>query len=192
MHPLQSAFLERYSATRDAEFSAELTGSAGLHGKLYCDIDEVQGGTTLKLRSRPGILAEIEAQHTGQPRWLVLRLELGVGQVIPGDVLGVVMRGAISTPGLETGVYLRRFADGSLADTRFDETLVLPQKPGVITALHTVSAHDPALGDPAQFALVLGLPLNPCRIEIEDLGFFILPAQMGLRSKPVDFAAFAV
>jgi hypothetical protein len=192
MHILQATFLQRFATLRDAEFSAELTRGAGIHGDLHCDIDEDQGGTTFSLRSRPGILAEIEALHTGQPRWLVLRLELGEGHVIPGDVLGVTMRGSVGTNGLTMGVYLRRVHDGAMADTKFDEDLLLTPRSEVVTALHTLSAHDNAIGDPAQFALVLGLPLSPCRIELEDLGFFILPAAMGLRSKPLDFAAFAV
>lgn len=189
-HASQAAFLTHAATLRNATFDAEFEESGAVHSALFCDLDPEIGTSKLQIFSTPGIIGSIDAVIDGVPRWVVLRLELGDATFVPGDVLGLVVQGSADRP-LSIKVFLRMVRDGSHVDTQFDDSVVLSGKTGVVTALHTLSAMDPGCGAPGQCALILGLPHETCRITLQDLGFFVLPAESGLRSKPLDFASFA-
>jgi len=189
-HASQAAFLTQAALLRDARFDAELERSGAVHGALFCDLDPEIGQSRLRLRGTPGMIAAIDAEVAGTPRWVVLRLELGEAAFLPGDVLGLVVNGSADRA-LTLRPYLRMVRDGRLADTRFGEAVALSPEPRVITALHTLSAMDPACGAPGHCALVLGLPAESARVRLEDMRLFVIPAAEGLRSTPVDLATFA-
>lgn len=189
-HASQAAFLTAAAALRDARFEVDLTASGRVQGDLFCDLDPEIGSTRLRFFGTPGTIGSIDVETSGTPRWVVLRLELGQAAFQPGDVLGLIVRGSADRP-LEIKAFLRVVREGGHADTRFDDSVTLSSGGGVVVALHTLSAMDPACGGPAPCALILGLPEESCRISLQDLGFFVTPAEAGLRSKPVDFASFA-
>lgn len=190
-HVCERAFQAQIDTLRNADYSLELDHSARVHADLFCDLDPDIGSSRASFLSSPGKILALDAQIVGLPRWVVLRLELGQEAYQPGDVLGLVVRGAADHP-LEIKPFLRMVRNGRLADTRFDDLIVLAKEPGVYTALHTLSAMDPACGEQGNCALVLGLPSRSARIQIDDLGFFVIPAAAGLRSTPLEFAAFSV
>lgn len=190
-HACEDAFQTRIGTLRNASFNAELEQSGAVQKALFCDIDPQNGKSRMQFLSTPGLVFSLDAQIEGTPRWAVLRLELGKAAFLPGDVLGLVVKGAADRQ-LEIRPFLRMVRDGRLADTRFDDPVTLGTAPGVSTALHTLSAMDPACGAPGHCALVLGLPTKSTRLQIDDMSLFLIPAVEGLRSTPTDFASFSV
>lgn len=183
-HVSQDAFLDHVGVLRSTSFQVALQASDRVHGALFCDLDPDQGQTQVKLSGESGQICTIETSVEGAPRWVVLRLELGRAAFLPGDVLGLVVKGAMNKP-LPVQVYLRMVREGRLADTRFEDEIRLETGTGYVTCLHTLLPDDPACGTEGQCALVLGLPRETARITLEDLGFFVLPAAEGLRSRPI-------
>ena len=190
-HACEDAFRARVATLRDAGYDVELDHSGPVHDALFCDLDPEMGRSRVHVLAAPGSILSLDAQVEGRPRWFVLRLELGQGAYQPGDVLGLVIKGAADRL-LEVRPFLRMVRSGRLADTRFEDSVMLAKEPGVYTALHTLSAMDPACGEPGNCALVLGLPSESARVQIDDMVFFVIPATEGLRSTPLDFAAFSV
>lgn len=190
-HACEETFRARVAALRAADYDAELDNSGPMHTDLFCDLDPESGHSRVHFLTTPGSVLSLDAQIEGRPRWVVLRLELGQGTYQPGDVLGLVIKGAADRP-LNVQPFLRMVRDGRLADTRFEDSVTLTREPSVYTALHTLSAMDPACGEPGDCALVLGLPSESARVLIDDMAFFVIPAAEGLRSTPLDLAAFSV
>lgn len=190
-NPAYIASTDRIAALRGAALSGQASGGGGsLGGSLFCDLDPECGQTSISFASPAGSFASLDIQIEGKPRWVVLRLELGTAGFKPGDVLGVALQGAASRS-CEIGAYLRLVRDGVIEDTSFGERLNLGPRQAVRTVLRTLSAVDPACGQESTCALVLGLPLEDIRIDIADLHFFVLDAEEGLRSTPVDLSSFA-
>ena len=191
IHAAQATSMERIAALRDAVcFGIVPGGGSHLHGELFCDLDGEIGNTSAGFNSALGSVLEFDVQIEGQPRWVVLRLELGEGQFHPGDVLGLVVRGSASLD-RTCQIYLRMVRDGGFTDTRFADSLRLAQNSGDQTVMHTLSASDPACGAPGSCAIILGLPTESFRIQLADLHFFVMPAEEGLRSMPIDMSSFA-
>lgn len=191
MHPAQAASMDRVAELRAATCSGQVSGGGGpLGGDLHCDLDAEIGTTTASFDSAPGGLLSVDVRIEGQPRWVVLRLQLGEARFQPGDVLGVALRGSYSHESY-MGVYLRMVRDGHFTDTRLAEGLKLGTRDNVLIALHTLSAADPACGAPGDCALIFGLPREEGRFQIRDLHFFVMPAEEGLRSAPIDLSSFA-
>lgn len=191
MHLAQAASMDRITALRDATYSGLVTAGGGhLHGDLFCDLDGEIGTTTASFDSAPGSVLSFDLQVEGQPRWVVLRLELGNARYQPGDVLGLAVRGSASHD-CTAGVYLRMVREGGFTDTRFADSLRLGPHNRVQTAMHTLSAADPACGEPGSCAIILGLPAEDVRFHIGDLHFFVMPAEEGVRSTPIDLSSFA-
>lgn len=183
-HVSQDAFLDHVGVSRNGSFQVALQTSDRVHGALFCDLDPDHGQTQVKFSGDPGQICTIETSVEGVPHWVVLRLELGRAAFLPGDVLGLVVKGAMDRP-FPVQVYLRMVREGGLADTRFKDEIMLGTGNGCVTCLHTLLPDDPACGAEGQCALVLGLPRETARITVEALGFFVLPAAEGLRSRPI-------
>lgn len=191
IHSAQVSSMDRIATVRGATFSGRVSGKGGaLHGDLFSDLDPETGETTLSFDSTAGSVLAFDLQVEGQPRWVVLRLELGEAQFQPGDVLGLALRGSCSHD-CTIGVYLRMVREGGFTDTRFADSLRLGPNTSVRTAMHTLSAVDPAIGAPGGCALILGLPAETARFHLSDLHFFVMPAEEGLRSTPIDLSSFA-
>lgn len=191
MHSAQATSIDRIDALRSATFAGQaLDGGGHLQGDLFCDLDAETGKTIASFSSEPGSVLAFDLQVEGQPRWVVLRLELGEAQFQPGDVLGLALRGSCSHD-CTIGVYLRMVREGGFTDTRFADSLRLGPNTSVRTAMHTLSAVDPAIGAPGGCALILGLPAETARFHLSDLHFFVMPAEEGLRSTPIDLSSFA-
>lgn len=191
MHTAQATSMDRVAGLRTATYSGLATEGGGhMYGDLFCDLDGEIGKTTASFDSSPGSVVSFDVQVEGQPRWVVLRLELGDARFQPGDVLGLALRGSASHD-CTIGVYLRMVRDGGFADTRFPDSLRLGPHNGVRVALHTLAATDPACGEPGSCAIVLGLPAEDVRLHVGDLHLFVMPAEEGLRSAPIDLSSFA-
>lgn len=191
MHPAQATAINRVATLRQATFSGLVSGTGGpVHADLFCDLDGKIGTSTAGFDSAPGSVLSFDLQVQGQPRWVVLRLELGEARFQPGDVLGLAVRGSASHD-CAARVYLRMVREGGFTDTRFTDSLSLGPHNRVQTAMHTLSAADPACGEPGSCAIILGLPAEDVRLQIGDLHFFVMSAEDGLRSTPVDLSSFA-
>lgn len=190
IHPCQSAASNQLAALRVASFASTETRSSKLGGALRLDLDPDVGKVTMSCNSEPGMIVALDARIEGTPRWVVLRLDLGAGVFRPGDVLGLTMQ-ASAARNCQVDVTLRTTKNGDSADLRFADTLALSPRKEVLTVLHTLSGTDPVCGEAKSASLLLHLPKQDFRMTLHDMHFFILPAELGLRSEPMRLSSFS-
>lgn len=190
IHPFQSAASDALSVVRNSTFSGHTSESLRLASDLHCDLSGEDGEAVVSYSSEPGSLVTLDCKVRGNMYWIGLRLELGEGTFEPGDVLGVTLQGS-AIRDCTLGVILHMVQDGVAAPTTFADKLHLSPRESVMTALHTLSALDPACSGAGPCSLVLGLPMEDFRITLRDLHFFVLPAEQGLRSEPMQLSSIS-
>ncbi|MCC5969243.1 MAG: hypothetical protein JJU15_04790 [Pararhodobacter sp.] len=188
IHPCQSAAIDALRVVRDSTFSGHTSESLRLVSDLHCDLSGEDAEAVVSYSSEPGSLVTLDCKVRGNMYWIGLRLDLGEGTFKPGDVLGVALQGS-SLHDCSLFVNLHMVQNGVAAPTTFADKLHLSPRDTVITALHTLSALDPACAAPGWCSLVLGLPMQDFRITLHDLHFFVLPAEQGLRSEPLQLSS---
>lgn len=189
-HPCQISANSRIGALRGMAFSGQAGQATHLSGELSFDIEGGAAEARIGFASEPGELLTLDASFSAPPRRALLRLEIGPGGFLPGDVLGLVLQGgAAAETGI--GVCLRATRGEEVADTRFDDRISLAPRESIGTALHTIDPADSVGGAADGFALILDLPTHDFSISLKDLHFFVIPAIFGLRSTPAQLSSFA-
>lgn len=126
-------------------------------------------------------LLQIAAEVTGDLEWFTLNIELGPGQLNPGDVLGLALAGSTGAAGLDLAGFLlsARLPGGGVGETALADRLVLGPDSAAGLALHILEPGEAATRAQEFHTLVLNLPRRNFEIALRDLRVFVQPAGAG-------------
>ena len=154
---------------------------------FYPSWDEERGTVALTHEAGPDNLLRVEANVTGEPRWLTLNLDLGGGSFEVGDVIGVVAD--VEGDGeFALEMFARSTSEHENTDTEFADKLPVSTARGVGVIMHTVGPGDGVLTTDRFHMLIIRLPRRDFRLEMREMKLFVLPASHGLRSGPMTLA----
>ena len=174
-HPAEEAAARLRSTLAALETTCEARSNAPIVAGLTPSWDKEHGAVTLSCTSGPGGLLDIETSVSGNPRWLTLGLDLGVGRFEAGDVIGIVAEMEAETPG-ECEMFIRTATEQGSADTVLREGLSFAPARSTCAALHPVSPTDRLTGAAAFQMLGILLPRTRLRLQLHDLHLFVQPA----------------
>lgn len=188
-HPIDLFSAKALSELRDISINVQVENNAQIVPGIYFSWDSEAKGTRLGLMSEPGMLASVELEVPDSPRWLVLNLALGNGDISAGDVLGIVadIKGLNGNKML---LFVRTACEGAFSDTQIPDPLEGSEDPAIRVLLYTVQFGDPITKGEGYHTLVLELPKQNGTLTINNLRFFVLPAARNLRSMPPTLANF--
>ena len=180
-HPAEEAAARLRSTLAALETTCEAASNQPIVAGLTPSWDEEHGTVTMCCMSGPGTLLDIETSVSGNPRWLTLGLDLGVGRFEAGDVVGIVAEMEADTTG-DCEMFIRTASEQGSADTVLRETLSFAPERSTCTALHPVSPTDRLTGAAGFQMLGIQLPRTRLRLQLHDLHLFVQPAAAAPRA----------
>ena len=187
-HPCELFTSAHITTLRGASFEKVAENNGALAPDIYLNWDDEEGVVAAQVKSEPNTLLSLQATVTTAPRWFSLNIGLGEGALKAGDVLGLVIELETAEP-LNTAPFIRTaWRKGGFADTRPSDKISVEAGHHVVTLLHTVTSEDPVLT--ALFhTLVVPLPRADFNLSLHDLRLFVIGAERGLRTVPLDMAS---
>jgi hypothetical protein len=178
-HPLELSFASRLAALRLDHQPQHETDTLTLAQGVYFSWDAGKGDVTLDVTPETGMLMHMRAAVRSVPDWMSFNIELGDGQLAPGDILGVVAE-LNGGAGETMPAFIRTSRGGELSDTYLADPLEGSDTRAVRTLLHPVREGEGLAGAPGYHTLVLPLPRRDFTLELRDLRIFVLPASRGV------------
>ncbi|MFN4156363.1 MAG: hypothetical protein ACK4HF_17080 [Paracoccaceae bacterium] len=176
---------------RDASFNCIAEESQHLSHNIYFCWDKANGSAGIKMSSTRGRLLSAEIAVTGAPGWFTMNFGLGFGQFQAGDTLGLVWSGHSN---LQTNLYpfVRSVVEDERLDTQLGDPIRLDRAPGQIVLLHTIEAHEPLAWAKDFHTLIIPLPKQGFRLELEDMRLFHTPRNSASATAAPTIASLAV
>ena len=190
-HPCELLTSATLSELRNADLDVSVENNAHLTPDIYFNWDDEEGAVEMSATSQPGALLNVSAQVDTAPRWFSVNVGLGTGAFAAGDVVGLIIE-ASTENAFATEMFVRSAVswDEGYVDTNLQDALNLPGGRQVVTLLHTVEAEDGLSYADGYHTLVVRLPAQDFDLNLHDVRFFVLGADRGVRSTPVQLSSF--
>ncbi|RGP35317.1 hypothetical protein [Pseudotabrizicola alkalilacus] len=176
---------------REGSFKCLAEESKHVSHNVYFCWDKANGSAAITLNSAEGRLLDADIVVTGTPGWFTLNFGLGFGQFQAGDTLGLVWSVQSS---LQTNLYpfVRSVVGDDRLDTQLADPIRLTQSPGRTVQLHTIQPQDPLAWAKNFHTLVIPLPKQSFRLDLEDMRLFHAPRATGTVTQTPTLASLAI
>ena len=188
-HPSEIFVAETVAELRKADFDMQVENNTPFATNLYFSWDEEFGQVGITAQSGSDNLLDADISCSGEPQWFSLNIPLGDAEFSAGDVLGVIFD--LDCPDAQDLPLFVRSARGEgYMDTYLQDMLSVKEGRNICTLLHMISPADGLAQEAGFHTLVLPLPSRNLKLTLKDARVFVLGAERGVQSAPMQLSSF--
>lgn len=189
-HPVIAQTAVTLAQLRKATLRGPVEESRHLSPNIYFCWDKAQGDAQITVDSVAGRLLAADITVSGTPEWFTLNIGLGFGGFQAGDAFGLALA-ASSSHRMDLHPFVRSVVGDARHDTHLTDPIRLGPSVENRIVLHQIQPQD-AMSYAHDFhTLVIPLPRQPFRLDLQDMRAFHIPAT-GAALRAATLSALAV